>query len=135
MAGAVLEGLDDGQRAAVGQLAGEHQRQPRPCRVGDGRDHAQDVLHRVAEAQAVPLAVVDQAGSPRPGEGDEAVVEAPDVDRVVQVRIGRVHHQAAQLAVPALFQPLQLDLGPRQRAVLGHGAPAQGVRVADAQHD
>ena len=135
VAGTMLERLDDRNRTAIGKLAGQHQLQPRACSVRDGRRDAQDILHRVAEPQAVALAVVDQAGSARPGKGDQAVVQAPDVDGVVEIGVRRVHCEAAQLAVPAFLQPLQLSLRPRQRTELCHNSLTHRARVANAEHD
>ena len=107
----MVEGLDDGHGAAGGDLAGQHQLQALAGFFGDGGDHAQDILHRIAEAQAVPLAVIDQAGGARPGEGDQAVVQPPDVDGVVEFLIRCLDHQAAQFVVPVIFQFLQFDRG------------------------
>ena len=74
VAGVMVKRLDDGDGSAVSQLPGEQQLQPRLRLVGNGCGHAQNILHRIAEAQAIPLAVVDQTGGPRPGKGDQAVV-------------------------------------------------------------
>ncbi len=131
----MLKRFDDRDRPAVGQLAGQHQFQPGLRFFGDGGGDAHDVLHRIAEAQAVALAVVDQAGSPRPGKGDQAVVQSPDVDRVIQILVGRFHSQAAQFGVPVGLQLVQFGLSPFQRAVLGHRACPHRVGVADPQHD
>ncbi len=134
MAGAMVEWLDDGDRAATGYLPGQHQFEARQCLLWDGGGHAQNVLHRIAVAQAIALAVVDQAGGPRPGEGDEAVVEAPYIDRVVEILVRRLNRQAAEAGMPGLLEFLQFDGGAFERAVLRHGALAHHARVADAEH-
>ena len=130
-----MNGLDDRHGSAVGHLAGQQQFQALAGLFGDGGCHPQQVLHRIAETQAVPLAVVDQAGGARPGEGDQAVVEPPDIDGVVQILVGRLHHQAAEPGMPVFLQFLEFGLGPLERTEFGQGALADGTGLADAQHD
>jgi hypothetical protein len=64
VAGSVGEGFHHGQRAAVGDLAGQHEFQAGARLVRDGRHHAEQILHGVAVAQAVAFPVVHR-GWPR----------------------------------------------------------------------
>ena len=62
MAGAVGESPDDGNGAAGDDLAGEHEFQALAHFILHEGHDAEEVLHGVAETQAVALAVVDHGG-------------------------------------------------------------------------
>ncbi len=61
-AGVVVKRFDHRDGAAVGYLAGEHQFEARAAGFGVSREHAQHILHGIAEAQAVTFAVIYQRG-------------------------------------------------------------------------
>lgn len=109
VAGIVGE-LHQGQAAAVMHLGRQHMHQATLGHFGIQMDDALDVLHGVAIAQTIALAAVDQGRGTAPHEGDEALEGVPGVDHGVEVAIGGVHLQGAQLAVPVGDQLLQLGI-------------------------
>ena len=127
--------LDHRHRAAGGDLAGDHQLQAPYGLRGDGVHHAEHVLHRVPEAQAIPLAGIDQAGGARPRVGHQAVERAPHVQHAVEFGVWRVHVEPGNARMPVTLEAGQL-LGDLLRiAEFLSGPTAFFARRADAhQH-
>jgi len=130
----VREGLDDGDGAAVGELAGEHELEALLHAGLEQRDRAEHVLHGVAEAEAVALAVVHQGGGAGPGVGDERVVGVPHVDHVVELLVGRLDLEVGERGVPGGLEFLQLGFAAGAVAKLGDGLLAVAAHGAEAEH-
>ncbi len=85
-------------------------RQVEDALAGAGRDHvheAEQVLVRIAEAQAASDARFVKRGRARHVEGGHALVGVPDVDHAVGVQVGRFHLIDIQQAVPIFPQRLE----------------------------
>ena len=95
---------------------------------------ALDILHRVAVAVAVALTAVDQAGRAGPDEGSEALEGVPGIDHFVEVRVGRLDVQVAQLAMPVFDQGGLFRLHLRGGLAVGVHQPA-GFRFALLRQD
>ncbi len=95
-------------RPASRVLAGKHEDHPLAHGLRDHRGDAEEILHGVAEAEAVALvAGIDEGAGARPFEGHESVVGAPDIRHVVEVGIGGPHLHRVQKAVPVRLQARQ----------------------------
>jgi hypothetical protein len=124
----VGERLDHRNRAAVGELAGEHELEARLHALAQERDGAEHVLHRVAEAEAVALAVVDERGGARPRVGDERVVGVPHVDHVVELRVGRLDLQRSSGACQAALSFCEFRGAALRIAEFGDGLSGRANR-------
>jgi len=101
--GVMIKWLDDGNCTSAGNLPGQHQFQPLAGFLRDGCQHTQNILDRIAKTQSVPFAVIHQAGRAGPGEGNQAVIQPPDIDGMVEFLIRRIHNQPAKPSMPAGF--------------------------------
>ena len=132
----VAEALDDGQGAPRGDLTGEHELEAIADPVAHHRHDAKKVLHRVAKAKPVALAVVHHRGVARPGVGDERVVAAPDIGHVIEVRIRGLDLHRREQSVPVRLELQELGRAATGIAEFRNGGPAVRFRRADAkQHN
>ena len=134
-AGVVVKWFDHRDGATVGYLTGEHQLKALAAGFGVGRENTQHVLHGIAEAQSVALAVIHQRRRTRPVEAHLAVIRRPHIHHRVELRVGRFHGQRFQFGMVGFFQFLKFLRGAFRRAEFSHGTLAEGGRISHAQQE